>query len=130
MTRKSASDMIERLLNDPEFVRTVAAAQNDPALQQRLKEEYGLSESAMTKALFQKFPLEDEVLDEIHGGRLSDLTVKRVLRKAIIGATGGAIVGSAGGPEGSLAGGVIGAIGVAGADIFEEAVDSLLSWKW
>lgn len=130
MPQKNADELIDRLLNDAEFTKAVADSKESPELQKKLTLEYELSEAKLSEALLHKFPLPDEVLDEIHGGKLSDLSFKRVLKKAIFGAVTGAAVGKVGGPKGALIGAAVGGFGVAGADILEEAIDSLLSWKW
>jgi len=130
MPQQSAEQLIDRLLTDADFTKTVAEAQDNPALQEELKQEYGLTETGLSKALLHKFPLTDEVLDEINGGLLSSLSFKRVLKKAILGATIGGAAGKYAGPKGALIGAGLGAIAVAGEDILEEAIDSLLNWKW
>ncbi|MDD3313157.1 hypothetical protein [Pseudodesulfovibrio sp.] len=131
MPRQSADQLFDRLLADADFARTVAEAQDNPALQDALKREYNLTERSLSEAALRKFPLPDDMLDELSGGLLSELTFKAIAGKAIYGAlTGGAAGVIAGGPKGAVVGIAVGAVAGAGGKVLEEAIDSLVNWKW
>jgi len=131
MGKKSANELLDRILTDEDFAASVADPEKATEMQAMISEQYFINESELSTAVLDKFQLSEEQLDSVSAGKLSDISARDILEEAIGGAQTGAWIGGiAAGPAGIAIGAAKGAAVAVATEVVGQAIDSLFKWRW